>query len=60
MTVLIIEDELLAAKKLEGLIKKIKPEAVIAAILDSVKNAVKWLNENKAPDIILRRIYQMS
>ena len=56
MNVLIVEDELLAAKKLEGLIKKINPEVVIAAILDSVKNAVKWLNENKAPDIILADI----
>ena len=48
MKVLIIEDESLAAERLEELIKEIDNSIVIAAKIDSVKKAVEWLMENKA------------
>ncbi len=51
MRVVIIEDEELAAEKLERLIKEIDQDIVIMDKLDSVKGAVKWLSGHK-PDLI--------
>lgn len=52
MKILIIEDENLAAKRLISLLQKIQPDAEILAVLDSVKRAVVWLNDNPAPDLL--------
>lgn len=46
MKVLIIEDEPLAAERLENLIRELYPEIQLAAILDSVKRSVEWLTRN--------------
>ena len=51
--VLIIEDEPLAAKRLERLLQEVAPETKILATLDTVKSAVNWLLENKADLIFL-------
>lgn len=56
MNCLIVEDEKVAAQKLVGLIKKYDSSIDIVEIIQSVKNAVQWLNNNKAPDLIFMDI----
>ncbi len=56
MKVLIIEDEMSASKRLENMLKKIDPKIEILAMLDSVDDAVNWLNNNREPDIIFADI----
>lgn len=52
MEVLIIEDELIAAERLQKMVQKIDPTMVVLEILDAVSSAQKWLQEHKAPDLI--------
>jgi DNA-binding LytR/AlgR family response regulator len=56
MNCFIVEDEIVATEKLVGLIKKYDQSANITGIVQSVKNAVKWLNSNQAPDLIFMDI----
>jgi DNA-binding LytR/AlgR family response regulator len=56
MNCLIIEDEKVAAERLSGLIKNYDPSIEFLEIIQSVKNAVKWLNNNQAPDLIFMDI----
>lgn len=56
MRILIIEDEPLAAKRLQQLIRIEIPAADIVAVIDSVKNAVEWLSSNNHPAIIFMDI----
>jgi len=56
MTVLIIEDEIKTAKELQKNIEKSPFEITVLAILQSVRGAVKWLNENNPPDLIFSDI----
>ncbi len=56
MKVLIIEDEPQAAKRLESLITSLEPQAVIQNKIDTVKNAVQWIQSNPAPDLIFMDI----
>ncbi|MBN2087112.1 response regulator transcription factor [Candidatus Peregrinibacteria bacterium] len=56
MNCLIIEDEKEAAIKLAGLIKKHDQNIVILDTIQSVKNAVIWLNNNETPDLIFMDI----
>jgi len=51
MKALIIEDEKLAAERLEELIEEIDSSIEIAAKLTSIAQSVKWLKKNK-PDLI--------
>lgn len=50
--VLIIEDERLAAEKLERMVVKLRPEWTILGTIESVGHAVKWLSTNPSPDLI--------
>lgn len=52
-SVLIIEDELLAADYLEGLIREVDGGFEVKAKLGSVKESVDWLEKNKADLIFL-------
>lgn len=52
MNILIIEDEPLAAERLEELILKCDPSIKVAGKCDSVKRSVKWLLGNPLPDIL--------
>lgn len=54
---IIIEDESLAAKRLEALIKKCDKDIEIITQLSSVKSAVKWLSHNPQPDLIFMDIH---
>ncbi len=53
MNVLIVEDEALAADRLEKILKEISPDSNILAKLGSVKESVKWLMLNTADLIFL-------
>jgi two-component system, LytTR family, response regulator LytT len=53
MNVLIIEDESLAADKLEYMLKEIDPSIKVLAKLGSIKESVKWLFNNIADLIFL-------
>lgn len=56
MNILIIEDELKAAKSLVTMIKAVRPGATIVSELQSVESAVKYLSENEMPDLIFMDI----
>ena len=51
MRILLIEDEKLAADRLQKLILKVVPEAVLEKPVPSVKKALEWLGNNPAPDL---------
>lgn len=53
MKVLIIEDEVLAAERLEKLLSEADPGIKVLARLVSVRDSVKWLRENSADLIFL-------
>ena len=56
MTVLIFEDETLAAEKLQNLLGEIDDKLEVVGVLKSVEDAVSWLNENDHPDLIISDI----
>jgi DNA-binding LytR/AlgR family response regulator len=51
--VLIVEDEKLAAQRLEELLHSVEPQIEILAILDTVRESVSWLSTCKADLIFL-------
>lgn len=51
MKIIIIEDEELAAEGLAISLKKVEKSIEIIAVLDSVKAAVKWFEQNPMPDL---------
>ena len=53
MKILIIEDELLAAERLEEMLNEIDPSFKVVARLGSIKESVEWLQENYADLIFL-------
>ena len=52
MKVVIVEDEHLAASKLEKMILKYDSEIEILGKLESVESAISWLKSNNSPDLI--------
>jgi len=56
MKVLIIEDEELAAKKLQKTLASIEPSAEVVGVTDSIRASVNWLENNDSPDVILMDI----
>ena len=56
MEALIIEDEKLAAEKLESMLNSIERDIEVVGILESVLEAINWLNTNKNPDLIFMDI----
>jgi two-component system, LytTR family, response regulator LytT len=53
MDILIIEDEILAAQRMQMLVKNYDPTINIVACLESVEEAVEWLSTKKQPDLLL-------
>jgi len=49
---LIIEDEQLAVDYLKAMIKQVNPDIEIIGSIDSVENAIVWINQNSLPDLI--------
>jgi len=56
MKVLIIEDEPHNARMLVDMLKKLRPDWEIPAILESVRQSVAWLKNHPQPDLILMDI----
>lgn len=56
MTILIIEDETLAAEKIKDTLLSIDPSYEIVAMLKSVESSTEWLLNHKHPDLILSDI----
>jgi len=52
MNILIIEDELKAASSLENMIKTLRPQAQVAAKLQSIEASVEYLTKRTLPDLI--------
>ncbi|MBK0402788.1 response regulator transcription factor [Adhaeribacter sp. BT258] len=57
MQVVIIEDEALAAKRLESLLMRYDKNITVLAVLSSVKESVKWLSSNPQPDLFFMDIH---
>ena len=57
MNVVIIEDEPLAAQALAALLTRLRPTARILACLSSVEEAVDWLRQEPAPDLLFCDIH---
>lgn len=53
MNVLIVEDEKPAAERLEKLLKELQPDTNVSGVVVSVSSAIKWLNSNDMPDLLL-------
>jgi len=56
LKILIIEDEIPAAKRLEKLILECKPDAEIIEVIDTVEDALEWFNNNDEPDLVISDI----
>jgi DNA-binding LytR/AlgR family response regulator len=56
MNLLILEDERAASKRMLQLLKELEPDAKVIAILETVKEAIDWLNSHAAPDLIISDI----
>lgn len=56
MTILIVEDEELAVKKLQKTLAAADATAVVTGVTDSIKSTVQWLEEHPQPDLILMDI----
>lgn len=57
MNILIIEDERLAVEKLLQLLHRVRPQAQVIGVADSIVSSVKWLTKgNLKPDLILMDI----
>jgi two-component system, LytTR family, response regulator LytT len=56
MKILIVEDEIKAAKSLTTLIAAIRPAATVVAQLQSVERAIDYLTQNPQPDLIFMDI----
>jgi DNA-binding LytR/AlgR family response regulator len=53
---LIIEDEPLAARRLERLIRELEKDVILPPPIDTVQGAVQWLGENR-PDLLFLDIH---
>jgi two-component system, LytTR family, response regulator LytT len=53
MDILIIEDEILAAQRMQMLVKNYDPSLNIVGVLESIEEAVDWLSTKKHPDLML-------
>lgn len=56
MKVVIVEDERIASKRLESLLKKVEPAAVVLQTLESVEEAINWFSNHEKPDLIFMDI----
>lgn len=57
MKTIIVEDENLTAKRLEGQLKKYDPGIQVLAILPSVEETAEWLKTHPEPDLVFMDIH---
>jgi DNA-binding LytR/AlgR family response regulator len=53
MTILLVEDEPLAARRLEALLREVAPEARVVGQTESVRETRRWLEAHPVPDLLL-------
>ena len=56
MKVLLIEDETLAAERVQDILVSIDSTITVVGHLKSVESSIQWLQSNPAPDLILMDI----
>lgn len=56
MKIVIVEDELLAAEKLQRLLRQIDVQIEVIKVLESVDEAINWFSQNPAPDLVFMDI----
>lgn len=56
MKVLIVEDELPAARQLHKLLDQFRPQTEILDVLDSIETTVDWFSNSPSPDLIFMDI----
>ena len=56
MKILIVEDEMLAVKRLKKVIESIDPGMEVVGVTNSICSSVDWLNNSPAPDLIMMDI----
>jgi len=52
MKIVIVEDELYDARRLEKMIKDVDPDIVVLAKLESVSESIAWFKDKEEPDLI--------
>lgn len=57
MDIVIIEDEILAAERIQTLVKNYDPSINIVACLESIEESVEWLQTHTHPDLLLADIH---
>jgi two-component system response regulator LytT len=57
MRIVIIEDEIFAARRLENMIREYDNSISVAAILESVQESIAWFRKNEEPDLIFLDIH---
>ena len=57
MKALIIEDEIMAAQRLQKLLNEVSPETEILTVLETIEDTVAWLEENPMPDLMFMDIH---
>lgn len=57
MKIVIIEDEVFAARRLENLIKEYNQDYQVVARLESVSESIEWFQKNDEPDLIFLDIH---
>ena len=57
MIAVIVEDELVAAQKLQRLIQQTAGDFHVAAILQSIDESIEWFSLNEAPDLVFMDIH---
>ncbi len=55
--VVIIEDEIIAAQNLNGMLADAAPDAEVLAVLRSIEESVEWFRQNNAPDLVFMDIH---
>jgi DNA-binding LytR/AlgR family response regulator len=53
MNILLVEDEPLAARRLTTLLREVAPQATVIGQTESVRETLRWLQANPAPDLLL-------
>ncbi|WP_224995753.1 LytTR family DNA-binding domain-containing protein [Cesiribacter sp. SM1] len=53
MNLVIVEDESIAARRIQKMVQALEPGSNVLAVLDSVAGVVKWLQQHPAPDLLL-------
>lgn len=53
MNILLVEDEPLAARRLATMLREVAPDATVVGQTESVRETLRWLGANAAPDLLL-------